>query len=250
MSAVYKYRLYCIEEGIYVETWSETEPTMCPNDHGDRTINSGLTTIIESREVDPVIATENSVGDFETTHIKMDIPSGTPGEISEHDVVWPMDILLWRTLLTPTSDMTGDEITVTAAPETTVGALTATSGIGTTVFNVNPESMQYYKRGYVLTLDDTINKESLGRIINIDSIGNTVTTENATTFSFNAGTMAKISIYILRNIYIHNTNVIDIGSKGMKGKMVPAGTILRVYYTNNSGTSKTFRWRPEYYNDG
>ncbi len=59
-----------------------------------------------------------------------------------------------------------------------------------------------------------------------------------------------MSIYIIKDLYITDTDRIPIGRKGMKGKIVPQGKIIRVYYTNNSGTAKTLRWRPEYYNNG
>ena len=48
-----------------------------------------------------------------------------------------MDILLWKTILTPTPDMIGDTISVLAVPETTVGVLTVGASIGDTVLNVN-----------------------------------------------------------------------------------------------------------------
>ncbi len=146
--------------------------------------------------------------------------------------------------------MIGDEITVMAVPETTVGALTAPASASDTVLNVDPGIFSYIQRGYVITLDDGVNKDVLGRVTAMDSGAGTITVKTPTTNAFAAGTPVKMSIYILKDIYIADTNVIEIGGKGMKGKNVPAGKIIRVYYTNNSGTAKTFRWRPEYYNNG
>ncbi len=250
MSSIYKYRLYCIEEDAYVLQWAKTPPTICPNDHADKSINTNITSIVDTINVNHFKAEENTEGDFETSHVTMEIPSGTPGDVTEHDVSWPSDILLWKTLLNPTTEMIGDEISVLGGPETIIGVITSPVIIGDTILNVNSTVTDNAKRGYLLTLDDTVNKDVLGRISAIDPVGGTITVENPTTFAYNPGTPVKISVYILRNIYIANTNVLDIGGKGFKGKTVTSGTILRVYYTNNSGTAKIFRWRPEYYNDG
>ncbi len=242
------YKLYCIDEKKVVEEWRSTPPTVCPN---NMVHNIELDSIKISKQYNnSIIATEDTTGNFETEHITMIIPSGTPGDITEHDVSWPMDILLWKTLLTPTTAMIGDLISVLAAPETQVGAITSAVNIGDTVLNVDSGIFNYIKRGYLITLDDTTNKDVLDRITAIDSIAGTITVQTPTSFAYNPGTPVKISIYVLKNIYIDNTNTISIGGKGLKGKKVPAGIILRVYYTNNSGTTKTFRWRSEIYNDG
>jgi len=247
-----RYQVYCIEEGKFIETLSETAPTECPNpiNHTSRAINHDLTSIIETFDKNVIRAEEDTDGYFETTHVTMNIPGGTPGDITEHDVEWPMDILLWKTILTPTTDMIGDEISVLASPETQVGVLTAPFNIGDTVLNVNPTVIDNMWRGFLITIDDGVNKDILGRCKAIDAVSNTITVETASSYNFAPGTPVKISIYILKDIYISDINVIDIGTKGFKGKKITSGTKLRVYYTNNSGTPKTFRWRPEYYNDG
>ena len=250
MSEVYLYRLFCIEENEYVYTWNTKEPSLCPNAHTDRSINTDITTIVKTIATNTVKTEENTHGDFETQHIKMDIPSGNPGNITEHDVTWDMDVLLWLSYLKPTPDMIGDVINVVAVPETQIGAIVSPVIIGDTVLNVDSGIFTHIQRGYLITLDDEINKDVLGRCVDKDLDNNTITVKSPASFSYNPGTPVKISIYIINNLYITDTDVIPIGHKGMKGKLIEKGKIIRVYYTNNSGTSKTFRWRPEYYNNG
>ncbi len=242
------YKLYCIDERRVVYKWTDTPPTVCPNNNvHDIDLDSVK---ISQKYNDRVIAEEISTGYFESQHIPMNIPSGTPGDITEHDVTWPMDILLWKTYLTPTPDMIGDFISVLAAPETTVGAITAPVNIGDTVLNVSSTVTDNVWRGFLITLDDGTNKDVLGRCTAVDAGAGTITVTTPTSFGFAIGTPVKISIYVLDSIYIADTNIIDIGAKGFRGKRVDDGTILRIYYTNNSGTSKIFRWRPELYNLG
>lgn len=249
MTTVNQYRVWCTNSPAHYEyTWGTVPPTVAPSDGSP--INAALTTIVDTVNSKDVVVQEMSTGDFETTHITMSISSGTPGDVTTYDVTWPMDILLWKTDLTPNTAMIGDTITVMAAPETTVGALTAPASAGATVLSVSSTVFSYLIRGYAVTLNDGVHKNFLGRCIARDTVNSTITVETALTNSFAAGTPVQMSIYVLKDIYIGDTSVISIGLKGVRGKNVPAGTILRVYYTNNSGTAKTFRWRPEYYNNG
>lgn len=241
------YKLFCITEEKVVKVWGP-KPTVCPH-------NSVHEIALDSVRVDEnfnntIIAAENTYGDFETEPVNLIVPAGTPGDVTEHDVSWDMDILLWLSYLKPTSDMIGDSITVVAAPETTIGGVTAPISIGDTTISVNPGIFQYVKRGYLITLDDGVNKDVVGRCTAVDSINNTISFKNPTTYAFSPGIPVKMSIYIIKDMPVIDTDRIPIAQKGMKGKNVPQGTIIRVYYTNNSGTSKNVYWRPEYYNNG
>lgn len=249
MTTVNKYRIWCNTEADYVYSWSETEPTTCPTDPA-HSINTSLTTIVDTVETSRVIVEDYTVGYFETSHVVMNIPVGTPGDIEEIDIEWPMDILLWRTILKPTSDMIGDFITVVAGPETTIGVAAATVNVSDTTISVNSTVTDNIWRGFLVTLDDTVNKDVCGRCTDVDKIAGTISFQTATANSFAAGTPVKISIYVLDAIELIDTDSIDIGLKGIKGKTLSKGTKLRIYYTNNSGTSKTLRWRIEYYNNG
>lgn len=243
---VNKYRVWCVTENTYVYSWGTIQPTTCPNNN-THTINPSLTTIVETVSDSTITAEENSDGYFETTHIVMEIPIGSPGDVVTHDVTWPMDILLWKTLLTPTSNMIGDVISVLASPETTVGTVTAPVNVGVTTIYVNSTVISNTQRGFLITLDNGVNKNVCGRCTAVNATAGTISFQTPTVNSFAAGTPVKISIYVLNNIRIIDTNIIDIGGKGFKGKSIPSGLILRVYYTNNSGTSKTLFWRSEYY---
>jgi len=242
------YKLFCLSERQVVRKWATSPPTQCPN---NSTHKIELDSVREDEKFEGIVkASENSDGDFETTHITMQIPPGNVGDVSEHDVNWPMDILLWVTYLTPNNDMIGDEITVLADPERQVGGIIAPVNVGDTVLHVDPGAFAHIQRGYLVTLNDGSNKDVLGRIVALDSAAGTVTVENPTSFAFSPGTQFQRSVYVLKDIYVFTTETVRIGEKGFKGKLVPSGVNLRVCYKNNTGTAKTFRWRPEYYNMG
>ena len=242
------YKLFCYDEATAVYAWDSTPPTVCP--HNSNHSIDPLSVQNSTKYNDTFKAEEQSDGYFETTTVTMIVPAGTPGTVSEHDVTWPMDILLWNTRITPTTPMIDDVITVMAAPETTIGVLTVAASISDTVLNVNSTVIDNAYRGFLLTIDDTVNKDVVGRITNIDTGGSTITVETPLSFAYAPGTPVKISVYMVKDVFINDISSIDIGQKGFRGKVLAANQILRVYYTNNSGTEKTIRWRPEYYNVG
>jgi hypothetical protein len=253
MTDVYQYRVYCNTEAAYVYVWGTTGPTVCPNNN-THSINTSLTAIVNTVSTNTVVASEDSKdGYFETSHIIMTIPSGTPGNIIPNDVSWPMNVLLWKTIITPTSDMIGDSISVVASPETTIGVLTSPIGIGATgaaVLNVSATVISNIWRGFRVNLFDGVNKNVLGRCTDVNKVNNTITVEIANTNGFAAGAYVQIGVFVIKEIFITDTAIIDIGTKGFKGKTINAGVKLRVLYTNNSGTAKTLRWRIEMYNLG
>ena len=57
MATLYRYRIYCSTESLYVYTWAESEPSVCPNNNA-HTITSSLTTIVDT--VSSTAATDSS----------------------------------------------------------------------------------------------------------------------------------------------------------------------------------------------
>lgn len=247
---IHHWQYKCVEEDALVYMWSKDAPTTCPNNNTHTIDSNTPVTIIDTITTNKVQVEEDSHGYFETTHLLFDIPTGTPGNVTEHDVSWPMNILLWKTYLTPSSDMIGDTISVLASPETTVGVLTAPANIGDTILNVNSTVLENMYRGFLVTIDDGINKDVLGRCTNIDITNSQISVQTPLSYAFAAMVPVKISVYIIKDIHIGSAEKISIAAKGFKGKNIPAGMIVRVYYTNNSGTVKTFRFRTEIYNNG
>lgn len=250
MSTIYKYRAWCIEEAKYVEEWSESQPTLCPNNHANRNLDPGSISVIQTQSDNIVTAAENSIGYFETTQVINNVPSGATGAVSQFDVTWDSDITLWRTVFSASADMIGDEIKVVAAPETTVGTITSSVAVSDTIINVSNTVTANVIRGLECILSNgTVTHTTI--ITNVNPINNTITIKQPSPYTFDVNTtVVQISIFIVKYIKIHNTNDIEIGLKGIKGKEIKQGTIIRIYYTNNNGQAKTVYWRPEYYNNG
>ncbi len=75
MPSINKYRIYCITESNYFYTWSQTLPTVCPNNNG-HSINSSATTIVDILD---------SLGDFDING-RLTVNTGEYTEFGEQKV--------------------------------------------------------------------------------------------------------------------------------------------------------------------
>ena len=251
MTTVCKYRIHCIEENIDVIVHDTSPPTLCPNDHADRTIDTNLTTIISEITTNSFMAYEPTSGYFQHTTRELTIPSGTPGDTPSYDFTWPMDILLWKVEFSPGSACVGDFFNVIADPLKNAGALTTNAVISDTVLDV-PASLvtnEDILPGVEVTLDDTTNTQDVGRITLIDKVNNKITVENPLSFNFNSGvTNVLINICLVKDRKIYKADdKIKLAEKGFRGKILPKNTVLRCDYKNNDGAAKALHFDLEYY---
>lgn len=242
------YSVFCIAENKYVDVWGTTKPTLCPNDHADRSINPVLTKINQTISEKKIIVEEPSDGYFQTETIVIDIPSGTPGLVHSHDISWPVDILVWRTRWQTGSDNIGDTFNIIASPDKVVGTITQETTAGTNIIHVDHALTQEAIKGLELVLVNGGTTENLGRIITIDNTNDCLTMEKNAVNTFPTGSIIQLNLFVAINMRIlHNDQKIRLGDKGFKGKQLPANTVLRINYTNNSGTAKQMDWQVEYY---
>jgi hypothetical protein len=252
MTTLYNYRLYCIEEAKFVNQWAETEPTICPNDHADRTINTSQTVITDTMGTNIVRTEEPTSGSFQHTTIKITVPSNPIGTITSHPLSWPMDLQMWKTEFYTTSEHTGDVINITVAPNSIVGVLTQPADIGDTTLNVSPTVVNnsVILKGIEITIDNTVISQKLGRITAFDTTLNTITISNPLTNDYAAGTFVKFNLVLLKDVILHRINEPHrVADKGFKAKKLPANTPIVIEYQNNTGLAKECIATLEYYYD-
>lgn len=252
---IHQYQVFCVAENNFFTVYGKEEPTLCPNDHVDRTINSELTSIVETYDINKIKAEENTEGDFTRATVENLIPSGSPGDVTNHDdAVWDENIFLWKTIIYPSADMLGDIINVRGIKNDApyyniVGALTAEGTTGTNVLTVSDTVITNVYKGMEIELDNTVIKENVGTVTGIDTVAKTITVKKNLTNTFAPGSLVRVELVVVKDCRIHSTNwPIEIGGKGMKGKRINAGDIMRVRYTNNDGQAKKLYWDVEYYN--
>lgn len=239
---IYQYRLYCIEEATFVYTWSSTTPLSCPNDHTDRTIDTNQTVIVGKMSENRVIASQDTLKNFQHMCVPMNIPSMTPGTVYTQDFSWPMDIQIWKTEFYSTADHIGDTLNMIVAPNTVVGALTQAADIGATTIHVSPTAVtnQLISKGVYMNIINGLGQcNDGGRVIAYDTTANTITFETPLTTAYNPGAYVRLNVKVINNVLLHRTNsVYRIGEKGLRGRAIPANTVIRGTYTNVSGAAK------------
>lgn len=251
MTTVYHYRYYCPTEDAYRLEWGTTAPTNCPVDSA--VIDQSTVSVVQTVTTEEVIVTDGADGWYQSTAISMDVPGAT-GTYTE-DTSWPCDIILWTAVIYLDANSTGDSFQIIVAPNTAIGYLTAGCTSSSTTITVSPTVIAFVQRGLELTLNDGVNENQLGRITAIDTNTNTITFETATTNTFSAFTPVYISIYVIRNFItpssmVGATKLISFAGKGLRGKIIPANTLVRYTYTNNSAVAKNVSIKLEYFMTG
>lgn len=249
---LYEYRFFCTTEGKYVSVWgtSPPSPLLCPNNSAD-TVDASTIHVAQTVSQSQFTALEASTGYYQAMTICMDIPNGTPGYVYTQDVTWPGEILLWTNTLYVDLDAENDIINLISGPNTTIGIVTAGVNIGVTTITVSSTVIANVTRGLNITLFDGVNTDELGKITAIDKVNSIITFATPTTHAFAIGSLVRLNIHTIDNFIICKPMIssygITYGHKGIKGKTVPPGVIIRVNYTNVSGLAKKIAWKVEYY---
>jgi hypothetical protein len=248
-TVVKHYRVLCIEENKMVTVYGLEPPTLCPNDHADRTIDHSRTIKSGQYSHKTVELQSGTPGNFQYTTIHFTIPAGTPGDVTDHDFSWPMDLMIWRTEFVPGTEHVGDMSSTIISPDQIIGILSADANIGDTELTINSEAFGFpnLTKGIEVMLDDTSNAENLGRIVGIDKVYFKIHVETPLTQNFAAGTNLCLNICIVKDIAISQSNrSIMIGAKGFSSINVPANTVIRFKYKNNDGLEKDVHIEMEY----
>lgn len=247
MSTIYRYRIYCENEQQYVYIWDTVPPTVCPNDATP--VNEDKLDIVETLSQNTSIVEEPTFGYFQSQSYVMDIPAGNIGDTTIMDITWPLDVQIWKSDLIPLSNQIGDTIYTIISPNTTVGLLTSDANIGQNIITVSDTVIANVANGFDITLTNGTITENLGQIIHINTSTKQLTMEKTLTQNFltSTPTYVQFSYIMVKNQVIVNTDTIKYGEKGLKYKLLPANTIMRILYKNNSGSEKKCNWRIEYY---
>lgn len=183
-------------------------------------------------------ATTPTGGNYQVTSKGGDCLAG----VTIFDFVWPIPITVLAMSFPSAKYNNGDDITITIAPDTVTGVLTAPVLVGDVTIALSQTAIDNTKVGFFLTLDDTVNAADLGRVISIDTGALTVTMETPSEYAFAAGTtFVKQNIIAFHdfNFQIGLTNN-TFGLAKLTGTYIPANTIVRARYVNNDLHTKKF----------
>lgn len=231
-----------VEFKTALSTSEETELTTLLSNH---TGESSIEEVVQKVKVleEDGDTNKQTGGHFRAKTLAYDIPTGTQWHYTNFTFPYPICILSMEYVGVSTHE--GDLIKIDIAPDTTIGEITSDVSISDTVINVDNNVLANIKVGYLVTLDDGTNSESLGYVVDLSKKDKTITVENAATIAFSASTPTSIkqTIPIIDGIEIdYTTSSIAIGATKIGGSYLPANTVLRFGYFNGDATAgKRFR---------
>lgn len=244
------YLITCLTEGVRVTTdFMNHIPTHCPHDD-DHVIDPDQTRVFQYISINQTTLVDPTNGWFQSMSVCKNIPEGAVGTITTFDISWPSNIMLWSFVMyfDPTAD--GDVVNIVSAPDTTIGTLTEAVGIGSTTIHVSPTVTANVMVGLEITLFDGTNRNELGRVLSTDTINLLVTFETATTHSYESGSLVYLNVHSVKNYAISSIMIspcgTSMGNRITIGKNIPQNTIMRTFYTNNTGTAKKVACKLEY----
>jgi hypothetical protein len=232
------YRLFCVVEQIFVYCWGVSEPTVCPNNSEHTSItNCSILDTVSKQEVLIQQDIGTTQGMYRAESKCIQVPANTT---VDSDYTWPFDINVSRVFFNTLETHTNDVINTYIAPDTTIGVLVSSVVTGANTFIVS--GTEYLKKGYLIK----IGTEELGQAITINQTNGTITTESPTTVDLTPGSLVKISVNNIRNFIIGAPGNTRFQSSGSNSAVIPAGTVVRLRYQNNSSDAKEFHFGYEY----
>ena len=237
-----KYRVWCDTDSKYEYVWGTEAPTKCPTNTthsltGGATIVGGLSSNdLRLQEEDPLHKTG---GHFQVHGEQFEAPNNS---VTNHDFSFPFDIAIFAATVNTSGLSDGDTIDFEIGPDTIIGAITADVTANDTVITVQQSVIDNIAVGKYLTLDDGTNSER-GWVIDIDDVNLTVTLNAGTTNGYSAATPTTcgVTTKMANNLEIVSSSRYDLGQSKMGGSWVPAGTIIRISFTNGAGSQVRVR---------
>jgi hypothetical protein len=197
MSTLYKHRIFCNTDNRWAYKWTETPAilTTCPDDT-THAVQPGSASIDEEKS-DNAVVINKEPGVVTHGNVRVDtvVLSAGAGASVTVTKAWLYDIAIYTLRAGVTADCVGCDLTLEAAPRTTVGVLTADAPTGTTVLNVSPTAAANITPGNVVTLQQGVTIQELGVATAVDTAANTITVELPTTSGFAAAgpTLVKVT---------------------------------------------------------
>ncbi|MEO0236603.1 MAG: hypothetical protein ABIN35_00020 [candidate division WOR-3 bacterium] len=235
--------------------YRESPPITCPHDTA-HTIDPSQTIIYRTIGTNQTVVVDPFDGWYQSTSDTINIAAGNAGDVTNYDIWWPSNIVLWSLMLYFDPNAAGDSFSIIASPNTTIGLTLSDLDIGATTAVVSPTVFTHAIQGLDIAVSNNQNQnqnpayQELGRITALNPATNTISFEYALTQPFPANCLIMLNHHNVRQFKIDNnlinTNGITFGNRLLIGKTIPSGTIIRIKYTNQSTTAKTLTYKIEY----
>jgi hypothetical protein len=237
---LYKWRVYCVDEGGYQYWWLDENhpaPDKCPND-SSHTIDPSLTKIVDVRDSEVFQIKQEATPTGQNYQWKTQSFTALAGQTTIYRFSYPINISVLEAQYVSSEENRGDSWTWKISPDTIIGNITNFVNPGDTVIPVTSTVTDNILEGFGFSLFDGVNMEDLGVITAIDKVNGTVTVSVPTARSWSplTPTYAVMNIYFVQNGGFGHPWLMIFGEGKIIGSYVPANTVVQVEYTNNDPT--------------
>lgn len=250
MDVIKKYKVFCVTENQFIETWKVNTPQCCPSDYR-HTIDPSQTKQIDQQfvEVENTQHVNINSKNFRNTNgiycgegRSYIIPPNVTSHIENIDIPVPMCVFGMRFCVR--SEHMGDTVSFIGQPETIAGVIlqTVNDASGTT-FAVNNTVTENVVPGYYIVIGGEERQ-----VVDVNSENNTITVSSPFTLTHNPGSYVAVNVYVVRNYMLDTPGVFEVGYGAFGGKVLPKGAVLRMIYNRNGDITieKMFSFNVEY----
>jgi len=235
MTTVYKYRVFCIDDDRDEYVWSETEPTVCPENH-THSINPVKTRVVDVREPNLLTIQEESVptgGRFACRTLKVTSPAGQTVSAS---VSFPFPISALSLSFTTVAVHQGNILEMGVSKNTIIGAITGVVAPAAAWVSQN------YTAGTKVTYTDSIGTRVYTCILN------TVSSENPTNklhwiLGYEVSVSPTVTQYTEIGFYLR---LDDLSQNDNMGRVISKDTTNNKVYLENNPTNTYSPLTPTY----
>lgn len=237
-----KWQVYCEDESAFHETWTETKPTICP-ENTTHTLNHELTKQVHRIEPNVIAVQEERIPldqrltnrNFAVRSHHFDVDIGTTYTYSSE--TFPLPTSLIDVIVDIQDNMSEDQFYVDIGKDTIIGAITEAGVTGATELTVSDTVIDYLNNGYFVSMSsDGINFTEIGRCLSIDSVNKKITIENGLDIYYAPGTYIAMSIRLM-DVIMGIPGRLRLAMNTVGGAYLPANTVITGTYINRNGES-------------
>jgi len=234
-TTVNQYKIYCITEDVYVEGWGETEPTVCYNNN-THTVNSNSVQLIQTISTEIMKIKEDSIDIPRNVWIKdivfTNIPSNTT---QEQSYTFPFPVSMYSFTFSTDDTNRGDQISIANNPDTNLGLITQNITAGDTTIYPPAAFFSFGWHGFYIKVTDGTNLDDLGYVESLDPVnGSIVVSEPAVNNYSSTNTVFTMTLFTMKDLMLGAPGVFKYGEDVIGGATVPAGTVTKIIYKNNT----------------
>lgn len=247
MDILKKYRVFCVHENAFIETWKHTKPEFCPNS-SKHEIDPSQTTVIDTKFVESSGTAQqvyinsktfhNTNGFYRAEGLNFDIPSVG---IHEDTYTFPIQVCLFGMRICVGPEHKGDSVSIIMQPNMPIGFLTHGMTSDSTIISVPEIVVGNLIPGFFVVIGGEERQ-----IVRVDRDAHTIQILSPFATEKIVGSPITLNVYIIKDLYLNAPGNLEVGYGAFGGKVTRQNDTLRLIYNNRDQSSKEFSINMEY----